>query len=166
LPALLVEGGDGGSRQIEVVGQKHQQLACFSISALDPADFVRVLLEGDSASKIYRLVTDESCVLVNRMRIDSFTFKVRLGPGDKEGQALGDLVQPSKVHISPVHHMDGAGLDRQHIQNIDVMQFAVRDLNECRNIPTQVKERVHLDSSLGLAEMSPREYRQAQIDRG
>ena len=61
---------------------------------------------------------------------------------------------------------DGAGLGHQLIQDVDVMQLAVADENEGRDIAAQVQQRVQFYRGFGRAERRPREYRQAQIDRG
>jgi hypothetical protein len=45
------------------------------------------------------------------------------------------------------------------------VQFAIADVEEGRDVATQVQKRVQLDRCFGRAKWSPRKYRQAQVDR-
>jgi hypothetical protein len=47
---------------------------------------------------------------------------------------------------------------------VNVVQFAVRNVDEARDVAAQVQQRVHLDRRLGRAEMRPRKDRQTKVD--
>ena len=47
---------------------------------------------------------------------------------------------------------------------MNIVQFAVRHVDEARNVAAQIEQRVHLHRRLGRAEMRPRKHRQTQID--
>src|SRR5207247_1840271 len=63
-----------------------------------------------------------------------------------------------------VHDVESARLGQQQVQNVDIVQFAIADVKERRDIAAQVQERVQLDSRLGRAKRSPSKHRQTQID--
>ncbi len=73
-------------------------------------------------------------------------------------------MQRREVHVSTVHHIDSARFGSQQIQDVDVVQLAVGDMNEARDRPAQVKQRVHVHGYLGGAERCPRKHRQAQVN--
>ena len=75
-------------------------------------------------------------------------------------------VQPLEVEIAAIHHVEGAGLDEQHVEHVDVVQLAVGDVDEGGDAAAQVQQRVQLDGGLGRAKRRPREQGQAQIDGG
>ena len=47
---------------------------------------------------------------------------------------------------------------------MNVVQFAVRNVDEARDVAAQVQQRMHLDRRLGRAEMRPRKDRQTKVD--
>ena len=42
-------------------------------------------------------------------------------------------IEVADVEIAPVHDVEGPGFDDEIVQNVDIMDFAVRDLDERRN---------------------------------
>ncbi len=50
-----------------------------------------------------------------------------------------------KVKVCPAHHIEGPGCRDKQIKDIDVMELAVGDVNESRDIAVQVKEGVETD---------------------
>ncbi len=54
------------------------------------------------------------------------------------------------------HDIKGTGFWDQDIEDVDIVQFAVADMNECRNIATQIQECVEFDCGFGLTEVRPR----------
>src|SRR5450756_2541700 len=74
-------------------------------------------------------------------------------------------LRPHSVLGSAVEaFVEGASLDKQQVQHIDVVHLAVRDVDEGGNRSPQIEQRVQLDGRLGGAKRRPREHRQAQID--
>ena len=75
-------------------------------------------------------------------------------------------VESLEVEIAAVHDVEGARLGNEHIEDVDVVQFAVGEMDETRDSPVQVEQRVQLHGCFGCAELGPREQRQAQVDGG
>ena len=73
-------------------------------------------------------------------------------------------VQALEVHVAAVHDVEGTGFECQHVEHVDVVQFAVADVDEGWDRPAQVQQRVQLDGRLGGAKRRPVEQGQTQID--
>ena len=99
------------------------------------------------------------------MGITALGFEVGLGTGHKEAFRLVQLIKPIEVDVASVHDVESTGLGQQQVQDVDVVQFAVADVEKRRDIATQIEERVQLDGCLGRAKRRPRKDRQAQVDR-
>jgi hypothetical protein len=70
-------------------------------------------------------------------------------------------IQAGEVDIPAIHHVDRAGFGDQHVKRMNIMQLAVRDMDEAWNIAAQIEQRVHLHGGFGGPEMRPREHRKA-----
>ena len=71
-----------------------------------------------------------------------------------------------RVHVAlRAGDVESAGFWNQLIEDVDIVQLAVADVNEARNVATQTQQRMHLHRRLGRAEGCPWEQRQRQIDR-
>ena len=93
-----------------------------------------------------------------------FTPDVRLGTRDEEGPGLVQHIKAGKVDVATIHDVDGSGFRQEHIEGMNVVQLAIRDVDKTRNVAPQVEQRVHLHRRLGGAEVRPRKDRQAQSD--
>jgi len=109
------------------------------------------------------LVADDACVPFGRHRVHPVRIHTALGSGHEESSCLVQREQPLEVQISPIHHIERAGFDGQHIQHVDLVGLAVRDMNESRNIAAQIQQSVQLDRSLGCTKRRPWKQRQTQV---
>jgi hypothetical protein len=75
-------------------------------------------------------------------------------------------MQPLEIEVAAIHHIEGAGLWSDIVQDVHVRSFSIRNLNESRDGAAKVQQCVHLDGGLGCLELGPRKEGQAQIDRG
>ena len=48
---------------------------------------------------------------------------------------------------------------------MNIVQLAIRNVDEARDVTAQIQQRVHLDRRFGGAEMRPRKDRQTKVDR-
>ena len=136
LPAATIKLGDGECRQGEIVGEKHQPLAGCGVLEPDPAQRRVEVLLGVKAGEHDGLVANQSGAAIDRMPIAPLGFEVGLGAGDKEAFGLVQLIEPIEVDVAAVHDVESAGLGQQQVQNVDVVQFAVADVKERRNVAT------------------------------
>lgn len=75
-------------------------------------------------------------------------------------------VQAAKVDIPSIHDVDGTSLGYQHVERVNIVQLAVRDMDKARNVAAQIEQCVHLHRRFRRSEMCPWEHRQAKIDGG
>src|ERR1019366_10147338 len=148
LPSATVQGANGQRRQRKLVGQEHQVLAGFGIAIADAAQVARVVLGGIEAVESNALVADESCVAIYRRRVYAPCIQVSLGARDEETSRLIQRIEPLEVQVTPIHDVEGAGLDEQQVQYIDVVHLAVGDVDEGWDRSPQIEQRVQLDGRL------------------
>ena len=166
LPAAAVEFGDGQRGQREVVGEEDKRGAGAGIAELDAAQLVRIVLRGLGAREHDGLVAAQARLLVDRTRVQPAAPEVGLRAYDEEGGAKGKRVQPAIVHVAAVHDVEGAGLGRQLVEHVDIVQLAVGDVDERGDAAAQVHQGVQLHGPLGRPEAGPGEQGQAQVDGG
>ncbi len=133
----------------KIVGEKDEPLASLGVLEPDPSQrrgetFLRI-----EAGERDGLVADEASASVDRMRVPALGLEVGLGADDKEAAGGVKAAEPIEVDVSAIHDVDGTGLGQQLIENIDVMQLAVADEDEGRDIAAQIQERVQLDRRFG-----------------
>ncbi len=99
------------------------------------------------------------------MRISPLILQIRLGVDDEERLRPMQGMQSSKVEKATVHHLEASHLKGNLVEDVDLVQFAVGEMDKRRDIPAQIEQRVQLHSCLGLAKVRPWKQRQRQIDR-
>lgn len=77
-----------------------------------------------------------------------------------------EAVEPLEIEVAAIHHVEGARLGNEHVEDVDIVQFAVGDVNEARDSAAQVEQRVQFYRRFGFAKLGPRKQRQAQVDGG
>src|SRR5450755_113071 len=53
-------------------------------------------------------------------------------------------VQAGEIHVASIHDVDSTRFGKQHIERMDIVQFAVGYVDEAWNVATQIEQRVHL----------------------
>ena len=66
--------------------------------------------------------------------------------------------------IASIHDVEAAGLEGDLVENVYVVEFAVGDMDEGRNVAPQIEQRVEFDRPLVFAKARPGKKRQAHID--
>ena len=163
LPAAFVKRGNGQRGQGGVVGQEHQRLAGFRVFESDAPQLLGIVLRNVEAVQCDALIADDSRIPVGRHRIYPARIHAALGPGHEESACLMQREQPTEIQIAAIHHIERASLEGQHIQHVDLVGFAVRDVDESRDVPAQIQQSMQLDRRLVGAERRPWEQRQAQV---
>ena len=74
--------------------------------------------------------------------------------------------QPSKIQIAPVHDVEGARFERQDVEHVHIAEFAVADMDERGDCPSQIQQRMHLHTRLSRAKWRPIEQTQTHVDGG
>jgi len=126
----------------------------------------RVTVAGVKAVERDGQIAEHTGIALGRRRVEPSGIEIRLCPDDEEGSRLVQGIEALEVGVPPVHHIEGSGLGDQEVEHIDLVQFAVRNVDKVRNTAPQIEQRVQPDHRLCRTEVRPVKYRQAQIDRG
>src|SRR5271154_7340766 len=108
LPAPLVERRDRQGGQRKMVGQKDKSFTSFRIDKTDPAQMLRILLPRVEAVKRDGLIEAQPCFLVDGTRINAAIDHVDFGARNEEGAGLMERVEPAKIDVTAIHHIDGS----------------------------------------------------------
>jgi len=49
-------------------------------------------------------------------------------------------LQPHEVQVSPIHDVETASLYKKNVEHIDIVQFAIADVNEGWNRAAQIQQ--------------------------
>ena len=93
-------------------------------------------------------------------------LQVGLGARDKEGLRQMHAIKPGEIDVTPIHHVKAAGFEGNQVENLDIAQFAVRDVDEGRDVAAQIEQGVQFDGALVLAKARPGKQCQTKIDSG
>ena len=163
LPATLVKRADRCSRQRKVVGQEHQRLAGFRVFEADTPQLLWIILRDVVAVQGDALVADDSRTPVDRHRVHPVRIHAALGSGHEERSGLMQREQAGEIQIAAIHDAERSCFEGQHIQHVDLVCLAVRDMDEGGDVAAQVEQGVQLYRSLGSTKWRPWKQRQAQV---
>jgi len=164
LPAVFVQGCDGGGRQTGVVGQKDQSLACGGVGKPNTPNVFGIVLDGIKALERNTLIGNHSCASSGWGRVDASGPQVVLGARDVKGTGLMKAKQSLEIHVATVHHVEGSGLEDQHIEHLRIVGLAVGEVYKRWDCAPKVQKGVDLDRRLGGPEQGPRKDAHAQVD--
>src|SRR3989338_3267934 len=148
-----------------MIGQKHQ-LPSLGIAIADATQPRRIGLLGIEHEQFYFLVAEQSHAAIDRPRVHALESEIGFGASDEEAGGLIEAVEPLEVEVAAIHHVESAKLGKEHVEHVDVVQFAVGDVDETGDRPAQVEQRVQLHRRFGRAKLGPRKQRQAQVYGG
>ena len=164
LPPALVQGGNGQGWQSRVVGQEHQRLAGFRVFEANAPQLLGIFLGSVEPVQRDTLVADDASGSVCRHRVHPARIHAALGAGHKEAACLVQGIQPTEIQVAPIHHIEGARLEGQHVQHIDLVGLAVGNMDERRDVAAQIQQGMQSDRCLGGAKRRPWKQGQTQID--
>jgi hypothetical protein len=166
LPAILVDGGDGGSAEAVMIGEKHQGVSRVLADRLNPAQQMRTLVVGTGAGQADGLIRDDVPVLRHRVFLDHLEQGVVFHAGDEIDAGIRPFGEQPVVVVAPVINHDGAGHEGYVPGGLDVGDCAVSYQAEARQIAVVVEHQVQLNGTFSAAVLRPIVHRQAQVDHG
>ena len=92
------------------------------------------------ACELNRLVADKSCGAIHLAGVGATVLGVLFGSQNEETQGLMETMQTSEVKVGSIHNIEGSRFGDNPVQNINIVQFTVRNVNENRDIATQVEK--------------------------
>jgi len=164
LPPRPIQGGNGQGGQLPLIGQEDQRLAGVGILVTDPPEMGRIAFVGIEAFEHHGLVADDSTAALDRLGVEPPGSQVALGPDDKEAASLVEAPEPFEVEVPPVHDVEGAWFGEQQVEHVDIVQLAIGDVDEARDGPAEVEQRMQFGGRLGRAKRRPGKQGQAEVD--
>ena len=143
LPAILIDGGDGGRAEAVMIGEKHQNVSRVLADRLNPAQQMRTLVLGTCAGQADGLIRDDVPVLRHRVFLDHLEQGVVFHAGDEIDAGIRPFGEQPVVVVAPVINHDGAGCEGYVPGGLDVghrLEQSVEDLLE--QLPRTVAVRV------------------------
>ena len=125
---------------------------------LDTAEFFGISLGSIEPGTRYCLIASEPRTFFDVMRVEATEPQIGLGANDKECRALAEQVESFEVEIASVHNVESARFRYKLVEDVDVVNFAIADMDEGRDIATQVHQCVQFDGPFGLSEFGPRKH--------
>src|SRR5262245_13515014 len=163
LPAQVVQLADRQSCQRHMIGKKHQP-SSLAVAVANAPQPLGIALLGVKDDQLHILVANQSRAAIDGPRADTLEFEVGSGTGNEEALALMEPVEPLEVEVSAIHNIEGTRLGDEHIEDVDVVQFAIGNMDETGNRSAQVEQRVEFERRFGRTKLGPRKQRQAQVD--
>lgn len=165
VPACFIEQSDSEGRQLEVVGEKHQEIPGFRFAKNDPTEPGRVVELGARDGEADDLISDDTFAM-RRERMATKELQVRFGTGNEVSTCLVDAPETSEVDIAAVEQIKAPGFKLDRIEPVDIVNFSIGNVHQNRQGPTQIELGVDLDRRFVFPETGPRENSQAKIDCG
>jgi hypothetical protein len=112
------------------------------------------------------LIATEPYGFVDRAAFLRAKLQVLFGTRDEESHARLEAVKSSEIDIAAIHGVEGARFDREMVESVNIVHFAVGNVDKTRDVAAQIDQGVEFDSSFASAELCPREEGEAEIDSG
>src|SRR5450631_4316838 len=84
------------------------------------------------------LIAHHAIASVAWCRVNTAEIHPAFSARDEECTRLMYQIQSSEIQVSPVHNVEGPGLNGQDIEHVDITHLAVADVNERGNVSTQI----------------------------
>src|SRR5660398_53405 len=148
LPAVLVDGGDGGRTEREMVREKGDGLLLLLVPYLYSSQGIRILLLRKIAVEGDDLVFQDVPVLRDCLLFTHGISGIALLSRHKEDPTPGPSGKEDIVNIAPVKSHDGSLRKGQLPCDVDLMNTPFGDMGKDRKIPVMIEEEMKLDSPL------------------
>lgn len=164
LPAAFVIVGNLLGITFGDVGQQNDILIVFFVNQANTPQRFRITMLGLIACQPDDLVTLQPGRRVDRC--GGFTIELQILSGsDNKATALAvQMIQPLEIQISSVHNVDTSCQNRDHVQDVYIMHFAIGNMDKCGDRAFQVHHCVKFDGRFVFSELGPLEQRQTQVD--
>ncbi len=139
LPSIAIEFGDGLRWNGKVVGEKVEGLVGLAIVEFDSSKWLRIGVLGGGSGQHDRLIASQSMGVVDGMRVSALVPGIALGANDEECPRLRECEQSLEVQIPAIHDVECARLWEKDIEDVDIVQLAIRDMEKGRNIASYIE---------------------------
>ena len=149
LPATLVIVGDLAGITMGYVGQQNNVLIILLVNQTHTSQRLRVIMLGlISSCQADYLITLQAADGVDRCGGFSIEPQILFGSGDKAAALPVQVIQPFEIHVSPIHDVDTACQNRDHIQNVHIVGLAIENMDKSGVRALQIHHRMKFDGCL------------------
>ena len=138
LPAAFVKFGNGQGVECKVVREEHETFADVGVHILDASEGLWIFCRGCGACENDCLITAEPRGFVDRTTDLTAELHVLFRARDEEGHARLEAVKSGEIDIAAIHGVEGARFDREMVEGIDIVHFAVGNVDKTRDVAAQV----------------------------
>jgi hypothetical protein len=136
------------------------------IEKANTSEFVGISLVGIESFQDNDLIALDPGGFVDGLRVEASEPEVAFGSGDEEGRCLTDGIKATEIQISTIDNVKGAWFENQLIEDVDVVNLAMRNNDEGRDTSPQIQEGMQFHSAFVGSELGPWEKGETQIDGG
>ena len=148
LPAIAVEFGDGVCGQGKVVGEEIERLVCLWVAVFDASQWLWVVGGGADTGQDNGLVTEQAGGFIDRSRVTAAVAGIGLGPDNEEGGGDSQGEQALEIEVGAVHDVAGTRLGDEQVEDVDIVQFAVGEMDKGGDIAAQVQQGMQFDGGV------------------
>lgn len=164
LPAAFVIVGDLAGITMGYVAQQNDVLIIFLVNQTNTSQRLRVMMLGLIPCQADHLITLQAARGVDGCGGFSIEPQILLGSDDKATALTVQVIQAFEIQVSPIHNVDTACQNRDHIQNVHIMGLAIGNMDKSGDRALQIHHRVKFDGGLFLSKFGPWKQRKAQIN--
>ena len=157
LPALLVNGGDCGAAEGQVVGHDNRGRALLGHSGFDQADVIGALLPPFRAGEPDDLVRRNTPVPRCGPILHDLIHRALRGPSDEEDPVRAEWAQLGVDVVPPAEHHDARSGQQEGPGHPDFAGPALRRVHEGGQVALVGDHHVQLHRTFGLPEPDPGE---------
>src|SRR6185437_13620692 len=146
LPALFVDGGDGGGAEIEKVGEQNNLSLVVRIPDDHAAQWAGTIGLRLEACELNDLVGEN--VAIRRDVEFSLDCEdgVFLHSGDEEDAGQRPAAEQSVIGVAAIYGHDGTGVQSERVRQFDVATLGLGEEHVSRQIVIVIKQDVSLDA--------------------
>ena len=130
LPATLVIASDLAGITMGYVGQQNNVLIILLVNQTHTSQRLRVMMLGLLPCQADHLITLQAARGVDGCGGFSIELQILPSPDDKATALTVQVIQPLEIQISPIHNVDTACQNRDHIQDVYIMGLAIGNMDE------------------------------------
>jgi len=166
LPALAVDGSDGGGGKAAMIGEKHQGTLLHFVPDLDAAQEQIALAAAGQFVKKDDFVALDGTALGDGTALQDAVIGVVLHAGDEVNAVGIERGEPGVVGIAAIQDHDGAGLEAQRAGDAALVHAALGHQRETGEQPLMIEQQMQLDGAFGAPVLRPVEHAGAEFDQG
>ena len=110
------------------------------------------------------LIANDATAPVCGSGINSFCLEIGHSASYEETARLMKYMETGEVLVGSIHDVEGSSLWNKQVQDVDIVQFAIGDMDEARDSASEIQECMKFDRCFCSAKYCPREHRKTEVD--